>query len=936
MSSPDQTVQDLKDSIVLERETIAIPSVQSSQSLQGSNAVKSSPNPRGNDSNDLFPGANPRPLLPPPVTAPPWPSPLQPQAPGQAPLHRPSFSYNILPPTNVNPAMNQQFKPSSNTSGPAVTESSTINSSAGISASAPSTNIPPPPTINAPSTQITAVPRLDSSTLPVTLPLQPTKVDPSLSRPVFQSIISAPQNLVPAITSNPPNTNHQNFIAFPSLSPQPLPQALWSHPSHPGNAQFSPFLPYPGALPAFAPSPPFLQPPGISGPVSSAGLRGSANELVQAGKDFRPHAALPVGGADRYTESSNKNIDSSKKEESDAWTCHRTDTGVLYYYNSITGKSTYEKPSCFKGEPGKADAHPAPVSWEKLAGTDWTLVTTNDGKKYYYNSKTKVSSWQIPAEIVEQRKNQESDPAKNTSIFTQDPSIEKDSGSAQAVGRDVASSKSVPLILSSALDLIKRKLHDASSPVTSSLLPSVSASVDQAGPGTVDTVVKSQQSESIKDKIKDSNRDSNVSDSSSDSDDEDNGPSKEESFVQFKEMLKERGIAPFSKWEKELPKIIFDPRFKAVQSHSVRRSLFEHYVRTRAEEERKEKRAAQKAMIDGFKQLLDEASEDIDLKTDYQAFKKKWGEDPRFLALGRKEREIFLNERISSLKKLAEEKVQSLRADFMSMLSEESTITASSRWSRVKDAFRDDPRYRYVKREDREAFFNEYIAELKAAEAQVLVAAKAKIEEQEKLKKREEEMRKKKQREEQEMEAVRLRVRRKEAESSYQALLVEKIKDPKASWTESKPKLEKDPQGRAKNPDLSPADMEKLFRDHVKSLYERCARDYRALLSEVITVELAEKTVGEGGKTILNSFSEAKNHLRSDPRYSKLPSRDREAIWLRFADDLRRKLRQDVGGDAKEKGTVAEDSKKRPNTNSDDPPGGSARSSKRPRRRPPP
>jgi len=37
--------------------------------------------------------------------------------------------------------------------------------------------------------------------------------------------------------------------------------------------------------------------------------------------------------------------------------------------------------------------------------------------------------------------------------------------------------------------------------------------------------------------------------------------------------------------------------------------LFEHYVKNRAEEERKEKRAAQKAAIEGFKQLLDEASE---------------------------------------------------------------------------------------------------------------------------------------------------------------------------------------------------------------------------------------------------------------------------------------------------------------------------------------
>lgn len=48
---------------------------------------------------------------------------------------------------------------------------------------------------------------------------------------------------------------------------------------------------------------------------------------------------------------------------------------------------------------------------------------------------------------------------------------------------------------------------------------------------------------------------------------------------------------------------------QAIPSHSARRSLFEHYVKTRAEEKRKEKRAAQKAAVEGFKQLLEEASE---------------------------------------------------------------------------------------------------------------------------------------------------------------------------------------------------------------------------------------------------------------------------------------------------------------------------------------
>jgi len=50
---------------------------------------------------------------------------------------------------------------------------------------------------------------------------------------------------------------------------------------------------------------------------------------------------------------------------------------------------------------------------------------------------------------------------------------------------------------------------------------------------------------------------------------------------------------------------------QAVPSYSARRSIFEHFVRTRAEEERKEKRAAQKAAMDGFRQLLEEALEVI-------------------------------------------------------------------------------------------------------------------------------------------------------------------------------------------------------------------------------------------------------------------------------------------------------------------------------------
>lgn len=74
----------------------------------------------------------------------------------------------------------------------------------------------------------------------------------------------------------------------------------------------------------------------------------------------------------------------------------------------------------------------------------------------------------------------------------------------------------------------------------------------------------------------------------------------------FKEMLAEKDVSAFSTWEKELHKIVFDPRYLLLTSKE-RKQVFEKYVKERAEDERREKRNKLRERKEAFRKLLSEA-----------------------------------------------------------------------------------------------------------------------------------------------------------------------------------------------------------------------------------------------------------------------------------------------------------------------------------------
>merc|ERR1712051_308072 len=91
-------------------------------------------------------------------------------------------------------------------------------------------------------------------------------------------------------------------------------------------------------------------------------------------------------------------------------------------------------------------------------------------------------------------------------------------------------------------------------------------------------------------------------------------------MLQFRGLLEEKQVSAFSSWEKELHKIVFDPRYLLLASKE-RKSVFDKYVRERADEERKEKKAKAKERKDAFRSLCEEKN--VHSKTSWSEFSRE-------------------------------------------------------------------------------------------------------------------------------------------------------------------------------------------------------------------------------------------------------------------------------------------------------------------------
>ncbi|XP_059485677.1 transcription elongation regulator 1 [Neocloeon triangulifer] len=696
---------------------------------------------------------------------------------------------------------------------------------------------------------------------------------------------------------------------------------------------------YGGPMPYGGMPPPFgMPPPGVGYNEGPPGMQNNWPPM----NTYNNFSVPQVPGEEGEPPQVNPGPDLEMKAAE--WSEHRAPDGRPYFYNAKTGESVWERPQLLKdleaakmsrGVPGMggvaemaaqpepfkqiehvaiAEKKPEPVHVAKISaeteksaeiaravikeessashkkqdktrpvsstpvpGTPWCVVWTGDGRVFFYNPSQRASVWEKPSDLVNR------------------PEVDK--------------------LLEKAPDGTKKNQPDASSESESEEPASKKAKVEEDDDS--DSKKNGSNGKPL-DTSKEAAMEAEVR------------AARERAVVplearikQFKSMLQEKQVSAFSTWEKELHKIVFDPRYLLLTSKE-RKQVFEKYVKERAEEERREKRMKMRERKDDFLKLMEEAK--LSGKSTFSDFAQKHGKDERFKNIEKmRERESLFNEYIIDVRRKEKEdkkrKRETCKKDFLALLKETDGIDKNTRWSDIKKKIDDDKRYRAVDSSStREDWFYDYVKSLKEDKkdrhrdkdsdsrakseskddkkdadqnvSSIMNNSKEgndsdeKGSEDEDKEKSEDEGEKDKEREKQARQEASLREREKEvrqtlashmrerdkerelhkhdeAVQQFVALLVDLVRNSDLSWKEAKRLMRKDSRWDLVSL-LDREEKEKYFTQHIEQLTRKKREKLRELLDETPEVSLT------------SNWKEIRKIIKDDPRYSKFSSSERK------------------------------------------------------------
>ncbi|PVU85534.1 hypothetical protein BB560_006981 [Smittium megazygosporum] len=318
-----------------------------------------------------------------------------------------------------------------------------------------------------------------------------------------------------------------------------------------------------------------------------------------------------------------------------SWAIHKTSDGRVYYYNSKTKTSSWEKPDELKTEFEVRLRHFQLFSNSISIKTLWKEYMAPGGRKYWYNSQTKETTWDIPDEVK---------------VNASAPKFDMN---------------------------------------TLSVVNPIKAHKPQDQNESVNTPSASKQETQTKAEQKSVQLNKNIKLPSLDE-----ITSKEKAESAFKLLLEYYNIPQNSSWEQVMRLIISEPLYNCLNSVSEKKDMFYQYLKEQREKKNRQEKELIKTARLNFYSMLDQ----LDL-TEYSRYRKVEllaGNDTNFLSIRDDERhhlfKMYMSKYIKVVEKEREKKRRACAAEFDKIINSTENISVNSKWEDFKHKLLEDGR----------------------------------------------------------------------------------------------------------------------------------------------------------------------------------------------------------------------------------------------------
>lgn len=327
------------------------------------------------------------------------------------------------------------------------------------------------------------------------------------------------------------------------------------------------------------------------------------------------------------------------------WSEHTSHDGRKYYYNALTKVTTWEKPEVLKT-----------TSERVLEGCPWKEFTADNGKLYYYNSETKESVWAKPQALIDAEQRALAASASKPAIAGTPNAL-----TGTPITPSTPAEESKPNEPSELERAMKATLESFAAETAESVqipLPPVEKSKTEA-PALPEFKTRGEMAEGLR------------------------------------RLFRDKKVPGNATWEQALKLIGDDPRYSVLKNFVEKKQIFNVYKSQRQKEEREEQRMQIKHAKENLEKYLLQSKE-IHSTMSYRKVDQVLADVPEWTSVPEHDRRILLSEAMQEIIKREKEDAKALRKKniktFNEILNNMPDLTYRTTWSEAQQMLLDEPK----------------------------------------------------------------------------------------------------------------------------------------------------------------------------------------------------------------------------------------------------